>query len=77
MSNTVLTNTIIAQEALMVLENEMVLGNLVHRGYEDEFEKKVNGYTPGSSITIRKPARYTLRTGANMAVQDSTEGTPA
>jgi hypothetical protein len=75
MSNTILTNTIIAQEALMVLENEMVLGNLVHRGYEDEFDKKVNGYTPGSSITIRKPARYTLRTGAIMAVQDSTEGT--
>jgi hypothetical protein len=75
MGNTVLTNTIIAKEALMILENNLVYGNLVHRGYEDEFDKEVNGYTPGATITIRKPARYTLRTGATMSVQDSTEGT--
>jgi hypothetical protein len=75
MSNIVLTNTIIAKEALMLLENNLVLGNLVYRGYEDEFNKQVNGYTPGATVTIRKPARYTLRTGATMAVQDSTEGT--
>ncbi len=74
MSNTVLTNSIIAKEALMILENELVMGNLVYRGYEAEFANRTNGYTPGSSITIRKPAKYTLRTGANMAVQDSTEG---
>lgn len=75
MANTILTNSVIAKEALMVLENELVFGNLVHRGYEDEFNKSMNGYTPGSTITIRKPARYTLRTGATMSVQDSTEGT--
>jgi hypothetical protein len=75
MSNTILTNTIIAKEALMILENELVYGNLVHRGYEDEFDKQVNGYTPGATVSIRKPARYTLRTGAAMSVQDSTEGT--
>jgi len=75
MSNTILTNSIIAKEALVQLENEMVLGNLVHRGYEDEFSKNVNGYTPGATVSIRKPAKYTLREGANMATQDSTEGT--
>lgn len=75
MSNTVLTNTIIAKEALMLLENNLVMGNLVYRGYEDEFDKQVNGYTPGATVSIRKPARYTLRTGATMAVQDSVEGT--
>lgn len=75
MSNTVLTNAIIAKQALMVLENELVMGNLVYRAYEDEFARQVNGYTPGATITIRKPARYTLRSGATMAVQDSTEGT--
>jgi hypothetical protein len=75
MSNTILTNSIIAKEALMLLENNLVLGNLVHRAYEDEFNKEVNGYTPGATISIRKPAKYTLRTGATMAVQDSVEGT--
>jgi hypothetical protein len=75
MSNTILTNSIIAQEALAVLENELVMANLVHRGYEDEFQKQVNGYTPGSTISIKKPARYTLRTGASMSTQDSTETT--
>lgn len=75
MSNTILTNTIIAKEALMLLENNLVLGNLVYRGYEEEFNKQENGYTPGATVSIRKPARYTLRTGATMAVQDSVEGT--
>jgi hypothetical protein len=74
MSNTILTNAIIAKEALVQLENQMVLGNLVHRGYEDEFDKNTNGYKVGESISIRRPNRYTLRTGATMAVQDSVEG---
>jgi hypothetical protein len=74
MSNTFLTNALIAKEALIELENEMVLSNLVYRAYEDEIQKNVNGYTPGETISIRRPAKYTLREGANMAVQDSTEG---
>lgn len=75
MANTILTNSLIAKEALAVLENEMVMGNLVHRGYEDEFDNKMNGYQPGATITIKKPPKYTLREGATMSVQDSTEGT--
>ena len=74
MSNSILTNSLIAKEALIQLENQMVLGNLVHRGYEDEFDKKASGYAVGSSVTIRKPPRYALRTGATMSVQDSIEG---
>lgn len=74
MANTILTNALIAKEALIQLENQMVLGNLVHRGYEDEFDQKASGYATGSSVTIRKPPRYTLRTGAAMSVQDSVEG---
>lgn len=75
MANTILTNALIAKEALIQLENQMVLGNLVHRGYEDEFDNKNSGYVAGSSVTIRKPPRYTLRTGAAMSTQDSVEGT--
>lgn len=74
MSNTILTNSIIAKEALVQLENEMVLGNLVYRANEKDFENRTHGYTTGDTVSIRKPAKYTLRTGAQMAVQDSIEG---
>ncbi len=74
MANTNLTASIIAAEALRVLENNTVLGNLVYRGYEEEFDKKVNGYTVGSTINVRRPADFTVRTGRTTSVQDVTEG---
>jgi coat protein Gp5 len=74
MPNTTLTADIIAAEAVMILENELVMAKKVHRGYEDEFDKKVNGYTVGETISIRKPADFTVRTGATRSDQDVTEG---
>lgn len=73
MSNTLLTPTIIAREALMQLDNNLVMGNLVHRGYEGEFGTAVNGSKPGDTIRIRKPVQFALRTGAVADVQDVTE----
>lgn len=74
MSNTTLTASIIAAEAVGILENNCVMGGLVYRGYEEEFDKKVNGYNVGSSITIRKPTDFTVRSGATAAIQDVVEG---
>ena len=74
MSNTTLTADVVANEALMVLENNLVMANLVHRAYEDEFDKTVNGYDVGETISIRRPNQFTVRTGAVAAVQDVTEG---
>jgi hypothetical protein len=74
MSNTTLTADIIAKEALMILDNELVMANLVHRGYEEEFSKKVNGYTVGETVSIRRPADFTVRDGAVAANQDVVEG---
>jgi hypothetical protein len=74
MSNTTLTADIIAKEAVMILENDCVMGGLVHRGYEDEFTNSVNGYTVGETVSIRRPADFTVRTGATAAVQDVVEG---
>lgn len=74
MSNTTLTADIIAKEALMILDNNCVMGGLVHRGYEDEFAKKVNGYTVGEAVTIRRPTDFTVRDGATAASQDVVEG---
>lgn len=74
MSNTTLTADIIAKEAVMILENNLVMGNLVYRGYEDEFDKKVNGYTVGESVSIRRPTDFTVRDGRVAAIQDVVEG---
>lgn len=74
MSNTALTADIIAAEAITILDNNCVMGNLVYRGYEEEFSKKVNGYTVGESISVRRPTDFTVRDGATAAIQDVTEG---
>jgi hypothetical protein len=70
MSNTLLTSSVIAKEALRVLENNLVFVKSINRKYEKEYDgdRKV-----GDTITIRKPAKYTVRSGAVISVQDHTE----
>lgn len=55
MANTFLTPSVVAREALMVLENNLVMANLVHRDYSDEFVQV------GDTVTIRKPAKFTAK----------------
>ena len=72
MSNTVLNPDVIAREAVMILENNCVFGKLFHRGYDDEFDS-VNGYKVGSTIRVRRPTDFTVRTGDTASIQDVTE----
>jgi len=74
MSNTALTADIIAKEAVMILDNECVMGGLVYRGYEEEFTKKVNGYEVGETISIKRPTDFTVRDGRVADIQDVVEG---
>lgn len=74
MANTILNPTIIAKAAVRILDNELVFAKNVYRGYEDEFEGKVNGYEKGSTITIRKPTQFTVRTSITASAQDVVEG---
>lgn len=69
MANTFLTPDIIANEALLVLKNNLVMANLVHRDYSSEFVKV------GDTVTVRKPATFVAKnfTGA-IAAQEATEG---
>lgn len=75
MANTILTPDIIAREALMVLRNNAVMANLVHRDYSDEFA------AVGDTITIRKPAKFEAKEFPNskggIDVQDATESSVA
>ena len=69
MANTFLTPDIIAREALMVLRNNAVMANLVHRDYSNEFVAGV-----GDTITIRKPATFSAKEfNGEIEVQDATE----
>lgn len=74
MSNTTLTADVIAKEAVMILENNLVMGKQVYRGYEKEFDKNVNGYEVGDTVSIRRPNDFEVTDGATMQVQDVVEG---
>jgi hypothetical protein len=68
-----LTADIIAAEALMQLDNNLVMANKVYRA-EDDFSKNVNGYQVGDTINFRRPAQFELREGRIAAPQDVVEG---
>ena len=68
MGNTFLTPSIIAKEALMVLRNNAVMANLVHRDYSEDFA------AVGDKITVRKPATFKANEyNGSIEVQDATE----
>ena len=69
MPNTFLTPEVIAREALMVLRNNAVMANLVHRDYSVEFVAGI-----GDIITIRKPAKFTAKEFAgDIEIQNAEE----
>lgn len=69
MPNVFLTPDIIAKEALMVLENNLVMAGLVHRDYSQEFVKV------GDTITVRKPAKFVANNFVSkIERQDAIEG---
>lgn len=61
MANTFLTSDILAREAVLILENNLVMGNLCNRSWESEFSSA----RQGDSIRIRKPADMTVREFTN------------
>lgn len=71
MANTNITSSMITNESLAVLENNLTFAKGVNRDYDDQFA--VAGAKIGSTLNIRKPARYVGRTGAAIGVEDHTE----
>ncbi|MBD3844261.1 hypothetical protein IED13_01025 [Bosea sp. SSUT16] len=74
MANTIVTPSIFAEAAVKILDNELVMANKVFRAYEGEFDKNVNGYKVGQTISIRKPTDFTVRSGSTASTQDIEEG---
>ncbi len=57
MANDIKVQDIIAREAQYHLKNELVLGNLVSREHEAEFDQTPNGYKVGDTVRVKRPAR--------------------
>jgi len=74
MANTTLTADVIAKECLAILDNELGVINTFHKAHESEFSSKVNGYKIGDTLSIRRPADFTVRSGATLSTQDVVEG---
>lgn len=71
MANTLLTPDIITREALRILHQKAVFLGSINRAYDDSFAK--NGAKIGDALRIRLPNQYTVRTGAIISTQDTTE----
>lgn len=76
MSNTLVTCSIVAKEALAILSNMLSFSTMVNRDWEDEFTgNQARGYSPGQTINIKKPPRYIYRAGRVAVPQATAETT--
>lgn len=76
MANTLATCTILAKEGLAVLENMLSFSAGVNRSWEEEFDgNQSRGYSPGTTINIKRPPRYTYRSGRVSSPQSTVETT--
>jgi len=75
MSNTFLTPSIIAREAILSLQNQLVFGGLIHTDFSQEFAKV------GDTVTVKKPATFTSNEftdgSSTVSPQTITEGSVA
>jgi len=71
MSNQLLTISMITNEALRVLTNQLVFTRAVSRQYDSKFA--IEGAKIGTTINLRKPPRYVGRTGPALQVESSVE----
>jgi hypothetical protein len=71
MANSLITPTAMTRKALAVLHQKLNFVGSINRQYDDSFAK--SGAKIGDSLKIRLPNQYTVRTGATLSAQDTTE----
>lgn len=71
MANSILTPTAVTREALRILHQKLNFVGSVTRTYDDSFAK--TGAKIGTTLNIRLPNQYTVRTGAVLNAQDTVE----
>lgn len=73
MANSFLTDDMITLEALSIFKNSLAAANHCDRKFEGLFGQRDGLSNTSSSIRIRKPNQYTVRTGATFSAQDITD----
>ena len=71
MANDILTPTAVTRESLRVFHEKAKFIRSINKQYDSSFA--VEGAKIGDSLKIKMPNRYTVRSGINMAAQDTTE----
>lgn len=66
-TNALLTPSLITKETLVILTNNLVAAGKVNRQFENQFVKI------GTTLTVRKPNRFTVTLGPALQIQDITE----
>lgn len=66
-ANSLLTPSLITKETLVILTNNLVAAGKVNRQFENQFVKI------GTTLTVRKPNRFTVTLGPALQIQDITE----
>jgi len=67
-TDTILTISMITNESLMVLENELTFAANVLRTYDDAFA--IDGAKIGDTINVRRPPRFVGTSGPNLSVEN-------
>lgn len=78
MANSIITPTLVVRRAIELFRNSNAFLQMVDRQWQDEFGgPSVAGQKPGSTIQIRLPNDYTVRSGPTAVAQSTTEQTTA
>lgn len=70
-TNSILTPTAVTRKALAILHQKLNFVGSINRQYDDSFAK--SGAKIGDSLKIRLPNQYTVRTGAALSAQGTSE----
>lgn len=71
MANTILTPTQVTRKALKILHQKLNFIGTINRQYDDSYA--ISGAKIGDSLKVRLPNQYTVRTGATLSAQDTSE----
>lgn len=71
MANSILTINMITREAVRLFRNSNAFIKNIDRQYDDQFA--INGAKIGTSLRVRLPNDYVVRTGPAMSIQDTSE----
>jgi hypothetical protein len=70
-TNSILTPTAVTRKALQILHQKLNFIGAMNRQYDDSFAK--SGAKIGDSLKIRLPNQFTVRSGAALSAQNTTE----